>query len=116
MQTDERGYRIAVVPDELVNDGASGLDVLEVLEQCGWGAIVLPPSWYPRELAEDLLTQFAEQIEEFVRHGYDVVCVGSCAGLVAPLERLGLAAPDSAPDPDDLASFLRARPDPPARR
>src|SRR5947209_6410739 len=97
MQTDERSFRIAVVPSELVNDGALDFDVLEVLEQNGWGAIVLPPRWYPSELAGDLLTQFAEHIEEFVRHGYDVVCVESCEPLCAPLAALDIPMPDTAP-------------------
>ena len=111
MQTDKRGFRIAVVPDELVNDGASGFDVLEVLEQSGWGAIVLPPSWYPAQLANDLMTQFAEHIEEFVRHGYDVVCVGSCTSLADPLKELGVAMPDTvaASGADELSRDLSAR-------
>jgi hypothetical protein len=118
MQTDERSFRIAVVPSELVNDGVVEFDVLQVLEQAGWGAIVLPPTWYPPELTSDLLTQFAEHIEEFVRHGYDVVCVDSCEALSAPLAELGVAMPDTAPATasDELSEFLLSRAAPRARR
>lgn len=117
MEGDERGFRIAVVPSELVNDSALGFDILQVLEQSGWGAIVLPPNWYPPELSADLLTQIAEHIEEFVRHGYDVVCVESCQTLAAPLAELAVPLPDTAPATrsDELSEFLRGRPVPRAR-
>jgi hypothetical protein len=91
MQTDERSFRVAVVASELVN---SDVDVLRVLERAGWGAIVLPPAWYPDDVATGLLVQFAEHIEEFVRHGYRVVCIGSCDGLAAPLAELGARLPE----------------------
>src|SRR5204863_8008189 len=52
MQQDERGFRIAVVADDLVN--SAGFDVLKVLERAGWGAIVLPPTWYPDEVLAEL--------------------------------------------------------------
>jgi hypothetical protein len=92
MQTDERSFRVAVVPSELVN---GDLDVLGVLERAGWGAIVLPPSWYPEDVANGLLVQFAEHIEEFVRHGYRVVCIGSCDRLSAALGELGIELPET---------------------
>jgi hypothetical protein len=115
MQSDARGFRIAVVPDDLVNRAASGFDVLGVLERADWGAIVLPPAWYPDDAARELLVQFAEHIEEFVRHGYDVVCIGSCDGLRDPLESLGIAMPDSiAPASEtELTTFLLSRRIPP---
>jgi hypothetical protein len=92
MQTDERSFRVAVVPSELVN---GDLDVLGVLERAGWGAIVLPPSWYPEDVTNGLLAQFAEHIEEFVRHGYRVVCIGSCDRLSAALGELGIELPET---------------------
>jgi hypothetical protein len=118
MPSDQRSFRMAVVPDELVNDGTLDFDVLQVLEQAGWGAIVLPPTWYPAELTVDLLTQFAEHVEEFVRHGYDVVCVDSCEPLAAALAELGTAMPDAiaATGSDELSRSLRQRPAPPAVR
>jgi len=114
MQTDERTFRVAVVPDDLVNGGDAGFDVLTVLEQAGWGAIVLPPAWYPADLTANLITQFAEHIEEFVRHGYDVVCLGACDGLAAPLAGLGVPALESVmpASADELREFLEERPVP----
>ena len=52
MEGDERGFRIAVVPSELVNDSALGFDTLQVLEQSGWGAIVLPLGYTDPHLPE----------------------------------------------------------------
>lgn len=95
MQPDKRGFRIAVLANEVVNRRALGFDVLQVLERAGWGAILLPPSWYPDEVASELLTQFAEDVEEFVRHGYELVCVGSCDALAGPLSKLGVPMPRS---------------------
>jgi hypothetical protein len=111
MQADERSRRVAVVSDDLVNAHAGGFDVLAVLEQAGWGAIVLPPAWYPAELSANLLTQFAEHIEEFLRHGYDVVCVGSCEGLSEPLAALGVSMPESRTPSraEELSEFLDQR-------
>jgi hypothetical protein len=105
MQTDERGFRVAVLASELAN---SDLDVLGALQRAGWGAVVLPPAWYPDDTASDLLVQFAEQIEEFVRHGYRVVCIGSCEGLRAPLSELGVDLPRTitATTEDELLRLL----------
>jgi hypothetical protein len=109
MHQDQRGFRIAVVADELVNSATAGFDALKVLERAGWGAIVLPPAWYPDDVVAELLVQFAEQIEEFVRHGYEVVCVGNCDTLAEPLAHLGVDMPDSVIPADgrQLSGFLR---------
>jgi hypothetical protein len=111
MQSDERGFRIAVVANDLVNGQSLSSDVLGVLERSGWGAILLPPTWYPDEVATQLLVQFAEDIEEFVRHGYDVVCIGSCDALADPLNQLGVKVPDSiSPRTEaELSEFLQSR-------
>jgi hypothetical protein len=105
MQSDERSLRVAVVASELVN---GELDLLAVLERARWGAIVLPPEWYPEDVASGLLVQFAEHIEEFLRHGYQVVCIGSCDRLSAPLGELGIELPEtiSARTEDELLRLL----------
>jgi hypothetical protein len=95
MDRDERSFRIALVADELVNPAPGGLDVLAELECGGWGAIALPPTWYPADVAAPLLEQVAEHVEEFVRHGYTVVLVGARAGLADALDELGVAPPDA---------------------
>lgn len=111
MDRDERSFRIAIVADEFVNPAAGGLDVLAELEREGWGAIQLPPAWYPDDVASPLLDQVAEHVDEFARHGYTVVLIGARAGLAEALAALGLALPESilpetAPE---LQAFLRLR-------
>jgi len=116
MEADARGFRVALVADEYVNPEPGALDALAVLEPAGWGVMQLPPAAYPEAVAEPLLEQIAEQAEEFVRHGYDVVLVGSRAGLEQALGRMGLGLPDRLvpSSADELASFVAARPAPAA--
>ena len=78
MDADARGFRVALVQSELVNPAAGGLDALAVLEEAGRGAIQLPASDYPDDVAGPLLEQAAEQ-----------------AGLDAALARYGLAEPQA---------------------
>lgn len=111
MQPDERGFRIAVVADEFVNSDAGGFDVLGLLERAGWGAIVLPPAWYPDDVRAELLAQSAEQVQEFLRHDYQVVCIGDCEALSESLAQLGVAMPESLMPSNgrQLSGFLRRR-------
>jgi hypothetical protein len=95
VDADERGFRVALVADEYVNPPPGGLEALPVLAACGWGAIQLPPAWYPDDVAAPLLVEVAEHVEEFERRGYAVVLVGSRAGLAEGLGALGLALPDA---------------------
>ena len=108
MDADERGFRVALVADEFVNPSPGGLDVLAVLAGENWGAIQLPPAWYPDDVAGPLLDQVAEHVEEFVRHDYDLVRVGDRAGLAQALGALGVASPEAiAPvTEDELRAFL----------
>jgi hypothetical protein len=73
---DARGWRIALVPDSLVNPSHTARislpDVLGVLEANGYGLLQLPP-------AGDhglLLAVIADQIAEYSHHGYAVLAVG----------------------------------------
>jgi len=43
---DARGYRIALIADELLNPAEGGIDGLAELERAGWGAIQLPAAAY----------------------------------------------------------------------
>jgi hypothetical protein len=97
MDEDLRSYRVALVADELVNPDPGGFDALAVIEPLGWGAIQLPPGWYPDEVAEGLLVQVAEQCYELSAHGYDLVLIGARAGLAQALAALGLPTPDTLP-------------------
>jgi hypothetical protein len=112
MDVDARGFRIALVADELVNPAAGGFDTLNVLHQGDWGAIQLPPSWYPDDVSAPLLEQIAEHVEEFARHGYQIVLLGERPGLEEALGRVGISLPDAAQprSVDELREFLNARP------
>ncbi|MGI8715092.1 MAG: hypothetical protein ACR2NR_18290 [Solirubrobacteraceae bacterium] len=111
MEYDDRGFCVAVVADELINQGSAGFDVLRVLDRAGWGVITLPPAWYGPELAAPLLEQAAEHIQEFDRHGYAVVLIGERAGLGDALATVGIAVPEriEARDAEQLATVLGER-------
>jgi hypothetical protein len=109
---DQRGFRIALVSDDLVNPAAGGFDALDVLRQEGWGAIQLPPAWYPADVAAPLLEQIAEHVDEFARHGYQLVLLGDRPGLAEALDRIGVAVADPVHprSAEQLREFLQARP------
>ena len=65
MDVDERGFRVALVADELVNPAADGIDVLEVLREEDWGVIQLPPGWYPADVAAPLLEQIVGFLDKY---------------------------------------------------
>jgi hypothetical protein len=76
VSSDARGWRIALVPDTLINRPvvATGAvpDVLEALEVNGYGVLQLPPSGEHRLL----LASIADQVAEYAHHGYAVVAIG----------------------------------------
>jgi hypothetical protein len=90
---DLRGFRVALVADELINEDGAGFDVLQALDEAGWGVVLLPPAWYPDAAAGPLLDAIADQVHEYGRHGYAVALVGERAGLDAALARVGLTVP-----------------------
>jgi len=118
MEADRRSYRVALVADRYVNPTPGGFDALAVFLTAGWGALQLPGDEYPPEVSRPLLSEVAEQAEEFHRHGYDVVLVGQREGLREALEAVGMVLPDGVRpnSADELLSFLEARPVPPAAR
>jgi hypothetical protein len=73
---DARGWRMALVPDSLVNPShalrAALPDVLGVLEAGGYGVLQLPPPGEHRLL----LAVIADQVAEYSHHGYAVLAVG----------------------------------------
>ena len=76
MNGDARGWRIALVPDALINPPhqarATMLDVLSILKSCGYGVLQLPPPGEHRLL----LAVIADQVAEYAHHGYAVVAIG----------------------------------------
>ena len=124
MSDDARGWRIALVPDALINAPArtslASPDVLGVLERNGYGVLQLPPPGEHRLL----LAVIADQVAEYAHHGYAVVAIGvrgeTANGLhwrrLAPLLRhRGVALPprhiirpdlDAAAEGQRLAVFL----------
>lgn len=107
MEADERGFRVALIADELINaDGA--IDGLAALEAAGWGAIQLPAAAYPNDVSGPMLEQAAEQAEEFARHGYVLAVVGRRDGLAEALAAYGIGdLPALEPaSTEELAAFL----------
>jgi hypothetical protein len=119
---DARGWRMALVPDTLINPRAREAlpNVLGILEASGYGVLQLPPAG-ERGL---LLAVIADQVAEYAHHGYAVVAIGVRGepgdGLhwrrVAPLMRhRGVALPprhlirpdlDAAAEGERFAAFL----------
>jgi hypothetical protein len=101
MNADARGWRVALVPDALLNPrttaGAALPNALGVLEAGGYGVLQLPP---PGQHGL-LLAVIADQVAEYAHHGYAVVAIGvrgePGAGLhwrrLAPLLRYRGVAP-----------------------
>ena len=114
MKPDERSFRIMLVADRYVNPPPGGLDAIAVAEQAGWGVMQLPADDYPPEVAEPLLAEVAEQLEEFSRHGYAFVLVGNRAGLTQALAQVGVPLPDqiSPETATQLAELLAGQPAP----
>ena len=118
MERDERSYRIALTADRYVNPGPGGLDGLAVLAEAGWGVIQLPAEDYPAAVADRILAEVAEQVQEFDRHGYELVVVGENDRLAGALAAVGVAVPDQVipATAAELRAFLDARPLPAALR
>jgi hypothetical protein len=124
VEGDARGFRVAVCADVLVNPEPGGLDALAVCERAGFGVMQLPAAWYPDEVAAGWIEQVAEQLDEYLRHGYAVVLVTHAGDADAPRQRTALAAAlaaighelppehESDGDVDALEEFLRAQPVP----
>ncbi len=102
MSRDARGWRMALVPDGLVNPPSPRRrrlpDVLEVLDSSGYGVLQLPP---PGRYGP-LLAVICDQIKEYAHHGYAVVAIGihgkaadtlHWRRLSQLLERAGVALP-----------------------
>ena len=76
MSGDLRGWRVALVPETLINPSQSDRsalpDVLGVLEDNGYGVLQLPPAGEHQLL----LAVIADQVAEYAHHGYAVLAIG----------------------------------------
>jgi hypothetical protein len=115
VKPDERSFRVALVADRYVNPAPGEVDALAVAAEAGWGVMQLPAADYPAAVTAPVLAAIAEELQEFSRHGYDVVLVGDCDGLAAALADAGLNEPDQlSPATDaELLDHLLTRPGPP---
>jgi hypothetical protein len=97
---DVRGWRMALVPDALINprEREALPDALGVLTACGYGVLQLPP---PGKHGL-LLAVIADQVAEYAHHGYAVVAIGvrgepgdglHWRSLAALLRRRGVVLP-----------------------
>jgi hypothetical protein len=108
---DRRSFRVALVSDRYINPRNGGLDAMPVLLDHDWGVIQLPAARYPSDVARPLLELVAEQAEEFHRHGYDLVIIGSRPGLTRALTAVGIRRLDRIEPASaaELKAFLRKR-------
>lgn len=123
MNADARGWRVALMPDRLINPPARAPlvlpDVLPILETSGYGVLQLPP---PGKHGL-LLAVIADQVAEYAHHGYAVVAIGvrgepgglHWRPLVSLLRHRSVASPprylirpdvDAAAEAQRLAAFL----------
>jgi hypothetical protein len=116
MKGDLRGWRMALVPDMLINPPtprAALPDVLALLAAGGYGVLQLPPVGEHRLL----LAVIADQLAEYAHHGYAVVAIGvrgEPGGLhwrrLAPLLRhRGVALPPRHIIRPDIDAVLEAQ-------
>ncbi len=83
---DARAERIAVVADSLLAGNLSELGT------AGYGVMQLPPATLDDSTAREWVEQTAEQITEYLRHGYTVCLLGDGVWddlLAAELARYG---------------------------
>jgi len=84
---DPRSEKVAVVPE------ASLVQLLPALRDAGYGVMQLPPADLAPDIAQEWLTQLAEQVAEYRRNHYDVVLAANgawCAELAVTLRQLGV--------------------------
>lgn len=90
---DARGWRVAVVPDALLNPASPLLEApvpgaepaRALLEARGWGLVVAPPHMFGEAAVLAALDLVAQDVHEYRRFEYEVVFVG-----LDPLPGLGL--------------------------
>ncbi|MCX6519341.1 MAG: hypothetical protein NTZ21_01600 [Actinobacteria bacterium] len=118
---DPRGYRVALVADAIVNEGAAEYDVVSALEAATFGMIVPPPSEFTLRTIASTMEYIVDDLADYAKQGYRVVVIGASSlpqsGLWSELLDTELARRGLPPfesfdvdslDADDLARFLAA--------
>jgi hypothetical protein len=73
MKGDQRGMRVALVSDAVLNPPPGAPDRLAELAAAGWGVIALPPPDLPDAGADAWRAAALDQAAELSRHGVTVV-------------------------------------------
>lgn len=77
LHPDPRAYRVALVADAIVNDGAGGYDVVAALDAEQFGVIVLPPSDFEIATIGSIVEYVVDDLVDYRSKGYAVVVIGS---------------------------------------
>ena len=120
---DPRGYRVALVADAIVNEGAAAYDVVSALEAATFGMVVPPPSEFALRTIASTMEYIVDDLADYARQGYRVVVIGASSLpqsgywselLDTELARRGLPPFDSfdvdAHDATALVTFLDSVP------
>lgn len=129
IREDNRGRRVAIVPDFMINpdaafyrdiEGRTG-PVLDVLMDDGWGIMKAPPHVLSANVGASAVTTIAGDAVDYLRHGYTVAILaveGLAQGgiwlepLEAAFRELRTAMPKVIKIPlgkECTASFIRAK-------
>lgn len=77
LHPDPRAYRVALVADAVINDGAAAFDAMAALEAHQFGIIVLPPSDFTVNSIGSIVEYVVDDLTDYERNGYRVVEIGS---------------------------------------
>lgn len=79
LHPDPRAYRVALVADAIVNDGAVPYDLVALLDAADFGVIVLPPSDFEISTIGSIVEYVVDDLVDYRAKGYAVVVIGDSA-------------------------------------
>ena len=77
LHPDPRAYRVALVADAIVNEGAAAYDVVAALDDADFGVIVLPPSDFTVATIASIVEYVVDDMVDYRSKGYAVLVIGS---------------------------------------
>ncbi|MEO6126589.1 MAG: hypothetical protein ABIR32_23045 [Ilumatobacteraceae bacterium] len=77
LHPDPRAYRVALVADAIVNEGAAGYDAVALLDDAAFGVVVLPPSDFTVSTIGSIVEYVIDDLVDYRNKGYAIVVVGS---------------------------------------